>query len=90
MFKNNLHIDMIKIVFCLFIFLSYANQDCLASVITITGPDAPNNGDQYTATGGTPPYTWAISKGSITQGGVVTVSGQCGTAIVTVTDASGN
>jgi hypothetical protein len=58
--------------------------------ITLSGPDAPVDGDQYTATGGTEPYTWSISKGSITQDGVVTVSGQCGVATITATDACGN
>lgn len=58
--------------------------------ITISGSDAPQNGSQYTATGGTEPYTWSITKGSITQDGIVTVSGQCGTATITATDSCGN
>ena len=57
--------------------------------ITIFGSDAPIDESQYSATGGTVPYTWTISKGSITQDGVVTVLGQCGTATITVTDACG-
>ena len=60
------------------------------STITLAGPDAPSDGSQYTATGGTEPYTWSISKGSITQGGVVTISGQCGTATITATDSCVN
>ncbi|MBI5893503.1 MAG: hypothetical protein HZB79_07625 [Deltaproteobacteria bacterium] len=60
------------------------------ATITISGPDAPSNGSKYTATGGEKPYTWSISKGSITQDGVVTVSGQCGTATITVKDSCGN
>lgn len=60
-----------------------------AAPVTLSGPEAPGNGSQYTATGGIPPYTWTISKGSITQNGVVTVSGQCGAATVTVTDTCG-
>ena len=58
--------------------------------ISISGPDAPSNGSQYTVTGGVEPYTWSITKGSITQTGVVTVSGQCGTATVVITDICGN
>lgn len=58
--------------------------------ITISGPDKPVTGSQYTTTGGAPPYTWTISKGSITQDGVVTVSGQCGVVTITVTDACDN
>ncbi|MBI5875522.1 MAG: M23 family metallopeptidase [Deltaproteobacteria bacterium] len=64
------------------------NSEDLAE-LTLSGPDAPTDGSQYTATGGTEPYTWSISKGSITQTGVVTVSGQCGTATVTVKDNCG-
>jgi len=58
--------------------------------IAISGLDAPQNGSQYTATGGTEPYTWSITKGSITQDGIATVSGQCGTATITATDSCGN
>lgn len=57
--------------------------------MTISGPDAPSDGNQYTVTGGTAPYTWSISKGSITQDGIVTVSGQCGAATVSATDSCG-
>jgi len=57
--------------------------------ITITGPDAPFDGDQYSAAGGTAPYTWSITKGSIDANGVVIVSGQCGTATITATDDCG-
>lgn len=60
------------------------------ATVTLSGPDAPTDGSQYTATGGIEPYTWSITKGSITQTGVVTVSGQCGTATVTATDSCGN
>ncbi|HBR16547.1 MAG: hypothetical protein A3G39_06875 [Deltaproteobacteria bacterium RIFCSPLOWO2_12_FULL_43_16] len=60
------------------------------ATVTLSGPDAPTNGSQYTASGGTEPYAWSISKGSITQSGVVTVSGQCGTATITVKDSCGN
>lgn len=60
------------------------------ATISISGPDAPTDGSQYTATGGIEPFAWSISKGSITQTGVVTVSGQCGAATVTAADACGN
>ncbi len=58
--------------------------------LTLSGPDVPSNGSQYTASGGTSPYTWSITKGSITQTGIVTVSGQCGSATITVKDSCGN
>jgi hypothetical protein len=62
-----------------------------ADPITVTGPDAPVDGDQYIAAGGFGrQYTWEISAGSITQDGHVTVSGQCGAATITATDACGN
>lgn len=64
--------------------------DVNVSEMIISGPDAPVDGDQYAVAGGLPPYTWSISKGSITQDGIVTVSGQCGAATVTVADACGN
>lgn len=57
--------------------------------IAISGPDAPQNGSKYTASGGVEPYSWAVTKGSITKDGVVTVSGQCGSATVAVTDSCG-
>lgn len=60
------------------------------ATVDLSGPDAPTDGSQYTATGGIEPYTWSITKGSITQTGVVTVSGQCGSATVSVTDICGN
>lgn len=58
-------------------------------ILTITGSDTPVDGDCYTASGGTEPYTWTITKGSIDTNGCVTVAGQCGTATITVTDANG-
>ncbi|MBI3754962.1 MAG: hypothetical protein HY265_02215 [Deltaproteobacteria bacterium] len=59
--------------------------------LTLSGPDAPQNGSKYTASGGEAPYSWTISKGSINSStGVVTVSGQCGTATITATDSCGN
>lgn len=67
-----------------------------SATITISGSDAPQNGSQYTATGGESPYTWTISKGSIqpvnADGSTasVTVSGQCGVATITVKDSCGN
>lgn len=61
-----------------------------AGEVAISGPDAPTDGDQYTASGGAEPYTWSIGKGSITQDGVVTASGQCGEATVSATDNCGN
>ena len=60
------------------------------ATVTLSGPDAPTDGSQYAASGGIEPYTWSISKGSITQAGVVTVSGQCGAATVSITDICGN
>ena len=57
-------------------------------VMTVSGPDYPVDGSTYTASGGTGAITWAISKGSIS-GGVVTVSGLCGSVVITATDSCG-
>lgn len=65
------------------------NGICSAAPLVISGPDAPADGNQYTATGGCGSYTWSITKGSINSSGTVTVSGQCGKAIITVRDACG-
>lgn len=82
-----------QVLLCLLALLSLlalaAGESCAATV-TITGPGSPVTGSQYTASGGTAPYTWCISKGSITQNGIVTVSGQCGSATIMATDACGN
>jgi len=61
-----------------------------ADELSINGPDAPVNGDSYTVSGGCAPYTWTISKGSISTDGSVTVSGNCGKARIGVTDSCGN
>lgn len=68
-----------------------STQDVIfcGAVTSISGPDAPQDGDRYTTTEGAASYTWSISKGSITQDGIVTVSGQCGVATVSATDACG-
>lgn len=76
------------VVFTIFFFISICSA-CLADPLTITGPDAPGDGSQYSATGGRAPYYWCITKGSITHNGVVTVSGLCGSATITVWDSSG-
>ena len=78
--------------FLMVLLVSYAMADgaCGGTTLTITGPDAPVNGSQYTASEGTAPYYWCISKGSINSSGTVAVSGQCGTALITVTDSCGN
>lgn len=60
----------------------------------VSGPDAPVDGDVYTVTGGKAPYTWSLegsdgSGGSITSGGVITMTGTCGTRVITVTDSCG-
>jgi len=60
-----------------------------AEMLTINGPTDPVNGAQYYASGGTAPYNWCISKGNITQDGVVNVNGQCGNATITVMDNCG-
>lgn len=56
----------------------------LPDSLTITGPDA---GKCYTTTG-TEPYIWYITKGSIDTKGCVDLTGQCGTATISVTDAN--
>ncbi|WP_083761159.1 RHS repeat-associated core domain-containing protein [Pelobacter propionicus] len=76
------------VVFTIVFFISICGV-CFADPLTITGPDAPSDGSQYSATGGSAPYYWCITKGSITHNGVVTVSGQCGSATITVWDSSG-
>ncbi|APG24108.1 hypothetical protein [Syntrophotalea acetylenica] len=60
--------------------------------LRVAGPDTPDLGDKYAATGGKAPYDWHISAGEIdTKTGVVTnLSGACGTGSVSVTDACGN
>lgn len=61
----------------------------LADLQEIVGPDAPSNGDQYFAVGGSAPYEWSITPGSIDESGIVTVAGECGPGLVTVIDACG-
>ncbi len=56
----------------------------------IAGPDAPSDGDCYTVVGGAGLVAWSISKGSIDVAGCVTVTGECGMATVTASDACGN
>lgn len=63
---------------------------CSAAPLVISGPDAPADGNQYLVTGGCGSYIWSITKGSIDSSGIVTVSGQCGIATVTVRDACGD
>jgi hypothetical protein len=80
----------VRELLCVLAVLVLTSGLCRADALSISGPDAAVNGSQYTASGGTAPYTWCISKGSITQSGVVTVSGQCGTATITVSDSCGS
>lgn len=68
--------------------LHYASAD--EYTITIAGPDTAVDGSQYVAVGGMEPYKWSINKGSISQDGIVSISRQCGTATITVTDDCGN
>lgn len=82
-------------IITLFLLAALASQSmaagtCGEAALTVTGPDTPVDGSQYTASDGTAPYSWCISKGSITQSGVVTVSGHCGSATITVWDKCGN
>lgn len=59
------------------------------SPLVISGVEATNVGEQYTASGGNAPYTWSISAGSIDDNGVIT-GVDCGSAIITVTDVCGD
>jgi hypothetical protein len=74
---------------CILTLVVLARGLCWADALTITGPDTPVTGSQYTASGGTAPYNWCISKGGISQSGVVAISGQCGSATISVFDACG-
>ena len=57
----------------------------------ISGLDAPSNGSCYAANNAVGDVQWSITKGSIDGNGCVrNISGQCGTATITATDASGN
>ncbi|KAF0145683.1 MAG: YD repeat-containing protein [Nitrospirae bacterium] len=56
----------------------------------ITGSNTADDGNCYAAGSGTGPYQWSISKGTIDENGCITITGQCGTATITVTDACGN
>lgn len=64
-------------------------DDCLigtGNIMTSDGADAdaPVDGDEYSITGvSDDDITWSISVGSITPGGVVTVTGECGVATIT-------
>lgn len=56
---------------------------------SISGPDAPVDSDEYSVAGvDDADIIWTITAGSITPGGVVTVSGECGVATVTATMCS--
>lgn len=57
----------------------------LPDTLEITGPDAEN----CYAVAGEGPYTWSITKGTIDENGCVDLTGQCGTATITVTNANG-
>lgn len=47
-------------------------------------PNLPADGDEYSVPGvGDQDIEWSISTGSITNGGVITVTGACGTATIT-------
>lgn len=73
--------------------VKFCESDCPEDTLSIGGTETPSNGSTYTVSGGTGPYTWSISKGSITRSGAtatVTVSGECGSATISVTDKCGN
>lgn len=57
--------------------------------IMITGPDQISIGAVYSASGGTAPYTWSMTQGSIDSAGVITSISGCGVAEITATDANG-
>ena len=77
-------------VFTPVIILFYAGN-CFGDALTISGPESASNGTQYSVSGGTAPYSWCISKGDISQAGVVdNVSSLCGTAKITVIDSCGS
>lgn len=63
------------------------------TVVSLSGSDAPSNGDTYTASGGILSYTFHCSGASLTITGpataVINVDGACGTGSVTVTDGCG-
>jgi len=60
----------------------------LPDTLTITGPEAPVDGSCYMTTGGTAPYTWDITKGTIDENGCVDLTGQCGPATVKAKDVN--
>lgn len=85
-----------KMVFSLCILMllislqAWGVEVCPGSMMTITGPDTPSDGAQYTASGGVPPYAWSASRGSISPLGAISVSGVCGPSTITVTDKCGS
>lgn len=85
--KKSTMIELIALMLSLL--LISGNGMCSAAPLALSGPDAPVDGSQYTASGGCGSYTWSITKGIINSSGVVTVSGQCGKATITVMDACG-
>ncbi len=79
-----------------------ASDDCRATgskavtlhggvgAISVSGPDAPQNGSCYAANNAVGTVQWGITKGSINSNGCVSnVSSQCGAATVTATDSCG-
>lgn len=70
--------------------LSAVSVPVWSAGIIIAGPDTAKDGSRYTVSEGVAPYYWCISKGTINQDGVVSLSGTCGSATITVTNACGN
>ena len=68
-------------------FFSFSLAFAEETVINVSGPDILTDGACYSATGGTAPYLWKTSEGSIDNSGCVSnISAQCGTAAITASD----
>ena len=78
----------LKIVCLLFLmFFSFSLAFAEETVINVSGPDILTDGACYSATGGTAPYLWKTSEGSIDNSGCVSnISAQCGTAAIIASD----
>ena len=75
----------IYILFSMFFFSS--NAFAVEAGIGVSGPDILVEGACYSATGGTAPYLWTASEGSIDDSGCVSgVPVECGNATITVSD----
>jgi RHS repeat-associated protein len=88
---GSIQIKSFSCIAILLVCISFYAGDCFGDSLAIIGPDAPTEGSQYAASGGTAPYFWCISKGGITQGGAAVsgLSGLSGTATITVIDSYG-